>query len=194
MEYRGSDAICAQRRSTGAGPTCRALQETCKIWFSWLLLMFCCTFKLKRFICFILYSRCYNGLIVFHRRLMARPWCFYGVTWSWSTWGWNWVLLSNFAITLRDSNWWNSGWNLLSKNTEGPLEGNGGKRRSTPETSVKIHGHLLPVTWMVKGPTCWRTSPVFIPAGLNIGGENWPAKYFLFSGKNEPPDWLFKTA
>lgn len=127
-------------------------------------------------LCFIFYSRCSNGSIVFHRRLMARPWCFYGVTWSWSTWGWNWVLLLNFAITLRDSNWWNSGWNLLSKSTEDPLEGNGGKRRSTPETSGKIHGYLLPVTWMVKGPYLTCTHPRW----FKHWGENWPAKYFLF--------------
>lgn len=68
-----------------------------------------------RFMRFVLYSRYYNGLVVFHRRLMARLWCFYGVTWSWSIWGWNWVLLSNFAIILRDSNRWNSGRNLSAK-------------------------------------------------------------------------------
>lgn len=70
-------------------------------------------------------------ILLLHRKLMARPWCFYGVTWSWSTWGWNWVLLLNFAITLRDSNRWNNSWNLLSKNRDDPLEGNRGKRRFT---------------------------------------------------------------
>lgn len=102
-------------------------------WFSWFLSFFffwvktCLhSFFRTRFICFILYSRYYKELIVFHRRLMARPWCFYEAIWSWSTWGWNWVLLSNFAITLRDSNRWNSVWN-----TEDPLVGNGGKHRST---------------------------------------------------------------
>lgn len=42
--------------------------------------------------------------IRFHRRLMEKLWCCYGVTWLWNTWAWNWDPRWSCVITSK-------GWN-----------------------------------------------------------------------------------